>query len=167
MDALEAQLAERGGELTRQVAEASQALQNAMTNTATIAETIAIEIPRIEETLQAENVKAQVGGLAEIGQQAAKEIEALVEGVKPENTGQAAALEYLKTATSDNQITANETAKVAAALQTLNSVIGTQMGTAATNTDKLIQTIATMQRRLDDQQRLIGQLQSGARGSGN
>jgi hypothetical protein len=41
------------------------------------------------------------------------------------------------------------------------------MGTAATNTEKLIQTISAMQQRLDAQQRQIGQLQSSARGSGN
>jgi hypothetical protein len=164
---LDEQLREQGGKLTEAVADASVALESAMTNTAAIAETIAIEIPRIEETLQAESIKAQVGGLAAIGEQAAKDIDALIENVRPENTGQAAALEYLKEATSDNQITANETAKVAAALQQLNGLINTQMGTAAANTDKLIQTISTMQQRLDAQQRQIGQLQSSARGSGN
>jgi len=167
VNALDEQLRAQGGKLTEAVAQASVALQDAMTNTATIAETIAIEIPRIEETLQAESVKAQVGGLAEIGKQAAKDIDALVEGVRPENTGQAAALESLKLATEDGRITANETARVALALQTLNGMIGTQMGTAASNTDKLIQTISTMQQRLDAQQRQIGQLQSSARGSGN
>lgn len=167
VNALDEQLREQGGALATAVTEASIALEDAMRNTATVAETIAIEIPRIEQTLQAESIKAQVGGLAEIGEQAAKDIESLVENVRPENTGQAAALETLKSATEDGRITANETAKVAAALQQLNGLIGTQMGTAAANTDKLIQTISTMQQRLDAQQRQIGQLQSSARGSGN
>lgn len=164
VDQLEAEIK---GALTEQAQQSLDALNSFRLATQTVTETIAIEIPRIEESLQAESVKAQVSGLAEIGKQAAKDIDALVENVKPENTGQAAALESLKQATADGQITANETAKVAAALQTLNGLMGTQMGTAATNTDKLIQTVSAMQRRLDAQQKLIGELQSRARSSGN
>lgn len=154
-------------EITDQLSENATAVNLAMTAVAANSQEVAISIPRIAESFQAENIKAQVGGLVEIGQQAAKEIGALVENVKPANTGQAAALESLKTATADGQITANETAKVAAALQTLNGVIGTQMGTAATNTQSLIDTIRNMQRTLDSQEKQINLLRSNSRGSGN
>lgn len=166
VNALDEQLREQGGKLTEAVTEASQALESAMTNTAAVAETIAIEIPRIEETLQAESVKAQVSGLAEIGQQAAKDIDALVENVKPENTGQAAALESLKQATADGQITANETAKVAAALQTLNGLMGTSMTSSNANVQALIQAVTTLNQRTLDQKRQIDSLNARIR-SGN
>ncbi len=166
VNALDEQLREQGGKLTEAVTEASQALESAMRNTATVAETIAIEIPRIEETLQAESIKAQVGGLAEIGQQAAKEIDALVENVRPENTGQAAALESLKTATADGQITANETAKVAAALQQLNGLMGTSMTASNANVQALIQAVTTLNQRTLDQKRQIDSLNARIR-SGN
>lgn len=166
VNALDEQLKAEGGKLTEAVANASTALNSAMQNTAVIAQTLAIEVPRIEETLQAENVKAQVGGLVEIGQQAAKEIGALVENVKPANTGQAAALESLKTATADGQITANETAKVAAALQTLNGVIGTNMTTSSANVQALIQAVTTLNQRTIDQKRQIDSINARIR-SGN
>jgi hypothetical protein len=166
VNALDDQLKAEGGKLTEAVANASTALNSAMQNTAVIAQTLAIEVPRIEETLQAENVKAQVGGLVEIGQQAAKEIGALVENVKPANTGQSAALESLKTATADGQITANETAKVAAALQTLNGVIGTNMTTSSANVQALIQAVTTLNQRTIDQKRQIDSINARIR-SGN
>ena len=166
VNALDAQLREEGGKLAESVNVAAAALQDAMANTSIIAEAIAIEIPRIEQTLQAETVKAQVGGLVEIGQQAAKEIESLVETAKPENTGQIAALESLKQATADGQITANETAKVAAALQTLNGVLGTNMQTSSANVQALIQAVTTLNQRTIEQKRQIDSLNARIR-SGN
>lgn len=166
VNALDEQLREQGGKLTEAVTEASQALESAMRNTATVAGTIAKEIPRIEETLQAEGVKAQVSGLAEIGQQAAKEIDALIENIKPENTGQAEALRVLKDATAQNGITADETAKVAAALQQLNGLMGTSMTTSNANVQALIQSVTTLNQRTLDQKRQIDSLNARIR-SGN
>lgn len=163
VDELEAQIK---GPLTDQFKQSLDALNSFRLATQTVAETITIEVPRIEETLQAENIKAQVGGLAAIGEQAAKDIDALVENVKPENTGQAAALEYLKTATSDNQITANETAKVAAALQQLNGLMGTSMTASNANVQALIQAVTTLNQRTLDQKRQIESLNARIR-SGN
>lgn len=163
VDQLEAEIK---GALTEQAQQSLDVLNSFRLATQTVAETIAIEIPRIEETLQAESVKAQVSGLAEIGQQAAKDIDALVENVKPENTGQAAALESLKQATADGQITANETAKVAAALQTLNGLMGTSMTTSNANVQALIQAVTTLNQRTLDQKRQIDSLNARIR-SGN
>ena len=154
------------GTLTEQVQQSLDAFNSFRRATQTAFQTIAIEIPRIEETAQAENIKAQVSGLAEIGQQAAKDIDALVENVKPENTGQAAALEALKQATADGQITANETAKVAAALQTLNGLMGTSMTASNTNVQALIQAVTTLNQRTLDQKRQIDAINARIR-SGN
>jgi hypothetical protein len=92
VNALDAQLAENGGKLAEAVTTAGQSLSAAMLNTATIAETLAIEIPKIEQTLQAETVKAEVAGLAETGRQAAEEIKQIAESAKPQNSGQVAAV---------------------------------------------------------------------------
>ena len=164
---LESQLAERGGALTEAVASASTALEGAMANTAVIAQEIAITIPEIEAAFQAESIKAQVEGVRDAATQAATEVQGVIDTVKPANAAEAAALEELKPMVADKKITADETLRVAQLLATLDGAIRTQMGTAAANTDKLIQTISTMQKRLDDQQRVINQLQSSARGSGN
>ena len=167
VNALDAQLSANGGKITAAVATAAQGLNDAMANAASVAEAVAIEIPRIEQTLQAETIKAEVAGLVETGRQSAAEIQNIVDTVKPTNELERAAIESLKADASDRQIQANETARVAQNLAAIRSLINTQMGTAATNTEKLIQTISTMQQRLDTQQRQIGQLQSSARGSGN
>ena len=153
-------------EITDQLSENATAVNSAMTAVAANSQEVAISIPRIAESFQAEEIKAQVGGLVEIGQQAAKEIGALVENVKPANTGQAVALESLKTATADGQITANETAKVAAALQTLNGVIGTNMTTSSANVQALIQAVTTLNQRTIDQKRQIDSINARIR-SGN
>jgi hypothetical protein len=166
VNALDEQLREQGGKLTEAVADASVALESAMTNTAAIAETIAIEIPRIEETLQAESIKAQVGGLAEIGQQAAEEIKQIAESARPENSGQVAAVEALKGAVADGVISANETAKVAAALQTLNGSINTGLTGVNANVTQLIQLMGELDRRTVVQKRQIDELKARIR-SGN
>ena len=153
-------------EITDQLSENAAAVNSAMTAVAANSQEIAISIPRIAESFQAENIKAQVGGLVEIGQQAAKEIDALVENVKPENTGQAEALRVLKDATAQNGITADETAKVAAALQTLNGVIGTNMTTSSANVQALIQAVTTLNQRTIDQKRQIDSINARIR-SGN
>lgn len=167
VNALDEQLKAEGGKLTEAVTTASTALESAMTNTAAIAQEVAIAIPQIEQSFQAENIKAQVEGVKEAATQAATEVQAVIDTVKPANEAEAAALEALKPMVADKKITADETLRVSQLLGTLDGAIRTQMGTAAANTDKLIQTIATMQQRLDAQQRQIGQLQSSARGSGN
>jgi hypothetical protein len=167
VNALDAQLSANGGKITAAVATAAQGLNDAMANAASVAEAVAIEIPRIEQTLQAETIKAEVAGLVETGRQSAAEIQNIVDTVKPTNELERAAIESLKADASDRQIQANETARVAQNLAAIRTLINAQMGTAATNTEKLIQTISTMQQRLDAQQRQIGQLQSSARGSGN
>lgn len=153
-------------EITDQLSENATAVNLAMTAVAANSQEVAISIPRIAESFQAEEIKAQVGGLVEIGQQAAKEIGALVENVKPANNGQAVALESLKTATADGQITANETAKVAAALQALNGVIGTNMTTSSANVQALIQAVTTLNQRTIDQKRQIDSINARIR-SGN
>jgi hypothetical protein len=167
VNALDAQLSANGGKITAAVATAAQGLNDAMANAASVAEAVAIEIPRIEQTLQADAIKAEVAGLVETGRQSAAEIQNIVDTVKPTNELERAAIESLKADASDRQIQANETARVAQNLAAIRSLINTQMGTAAANTDKLIQTISSMQRRLDAQQKVIGQLFSSARGSGN
>jgi hypothetical protein len=166
VNALDAQLQEQGGKLTEAVNVAARALEEAMLNTSTIAETLAIEIPRIEQTLQADTVKAQVQGLAEIGRTAAEEITAIAESAKPQTTGQAAALETLKAATADNIITANETAKVAAALQALGTSINTGITGVNTNVTTLINAMNTLNARVLEQKRQIDSLNARIR-SGN
>lgn len=168
VDNLDKQIAAQGGKLAEAVKIAGDALEKASTEVAVIEEVVAKEIPRIEQTLQAEGVKAQVEGLAEISKAAAEEISTIAESAKPETTGQAAALETLKLATADGKITADETVKVANALQQLNGVIGTNMQTSAANVQALIQTVNKMQKTLLDQKRQIDALNNTAgRSSGS
>jgi hypothetical protein len=157
----------KGKEISEQLSGSAKALNSAMTTVAATVQSVALEVPKIEQTLQAGNIVAQVEGIKEVATQAAADVQGIIDQVKPANAAEAAALEALKPMVADKKITADETLRVSQLLGTLDGAIRTQMGTAAANTDKLIQTIATMQRRLDAQQKHIGQLQSGARGSGN
>jgi hypothetical protein len=166
VNALDAQLSANGGKITAAVATAAQGLNEAMANAASVAEAVAIEIPRIEETLQADAIKAEVAGLAETGKQAAEEIKLIAESARPENSGQVAAVEALKGAVSDGVIAANETAKVAAALQTLNGSINTGLTGVNTNVTQLIQLMGELDRRTVAQKRQIDELQARIR-SGN
>ena len=164
---LEKSLSEKGGALTTGVTNAAMALEQLATRAVATAEEVAIAVPEIERSFQAANIVAQVEGIKEVATQAATQVQGIIDQVKPANAAEAAALEALKPMVADKKITADETLRVSQLLGTLDGAIRTQMGTAAANTDKLIQTINTMQQRLDAQQRQIGQLQSSARGSGN
>ena len=155
-----------GAKIAEAVATTAQGLNEAMANAATTAQAAALEIPKIEETLQADTIKAQIGGLRDVATQAATDVQAVIDTVKPANAAEAAALESLKPLVADKQITANETLKVSQAMLVLNGAIKTQMTATATNIDKLIGTIGEMQRRLDGQQRRIDELQSKARAAG-
>jgi hypothetical protein len=166
VNALDAQLSANGGKITEAVATAAQGLNEAMANAASVAEAVAIEIPRIEETLQADAIKAEVAGLAETGKQAAEEIKQIAESARPENSGQVAAVEALKGAVADGVISANETAKVAAALQTLNGSINTGLTGVNANVTQLIQLMGELDRRTVAQKRQIDELQARIR-SGN
>jgi chromosome segregation ATPase len=157
----------KGKEISEQLSGSAKALNSAMTTVAATVQSVALEVPKIEQTLQAGNIVAQVEGIKEAATQAAADVQGIIDQVKPANAAEAAALEALKPMVADKKITADETLRVSQLLGTLDGAIRTQMGTAATNTEKLIQTISTMQQRLDTQQRQIGQLQSSARGSGN
>jgi hypothetical protein len=157
----------KGKEVSEQLSGSAKALNSAMTTVAATVQSVALEVPKIEETLQAGNIVAQVTTIGEMATQAATQVQGIIDQVKPANAAEAAALEALKPMVADKKITADETLRVSQLLGTLDGAIRTQMGTAAANTDKLIQTINTMQQRLDAQQRQIGQLQSSARGSGN
>jgi hypothetical protein len=166
VNALDAQLSANGGKIAEAVATTAQGLNDAMANAATVAESIAIEIPKIEQTLQAETIKAEVAGLVETGKQAADEIKLIAESARPENSGQVAAVEALKGAVADGVIAASETSKVAIALQTLNGSINTSIGGVNTNVTQLIQLMAELDRRTVAQKRQIDELQARIR-SGN
>jgi chromosome segregation ATPase len=153
--------------LTQNMADSLEAMQELAISANAISQEFAIAAPRIAEALNTTNIVAQIEGIKDIATQSATEIQNIVDTVKPTNELERAAIESLKADASDRQIQVNETARVAQNLAAIRSLINTQMGTAAANTDKLIQTISTMQQRLDAQQRQIGQLQSSARGSGN
>jgi hypothetical protein len=166
VNALDAQLSANGGKIAEAVATTAQGLNDAMANAATVAESIAIEIPKIEQTLQAETIKAEVAGLVETGKQAADEIKLIAESARPENSGQVAAVEALKGAVADGVIAASETSKVAIALQTLNGSINTSIGGVNTNVTQLIQLMGELDRRTVAQKRQIDELQARIR-SGN
>jgi hypothetical protein len=157
----------KGKEVSEQLSENAKAVNSAMTTVAATVQEAAIAIPQIAEEFKTADIVAQVEGIKEVATQAATQVQGIIDQVKPANAAEAAALEALKPMVADKKITADETLRVSQLLGTLDGAIRTQMGTAAANTDKLIQTINTMQQRLDAQQRQIGQLQSSARGSGN
>jgi hypothetical protein len=157
----------KGKEVSEQLAGSAKALNSAMTTVAATVQSVALEVPKIEQTLQAGNIVAQVTAIGQVATQAATDVQNVIDTVKPANAAEAAALEALKPMVADKKITADETLRVSQLLGTLDGAIRTQMGTAAANTDKLIQTITKMQQRLDAQQKQIGQLFSSARGSGN
>ena len=166
IDRLDAELNEKTGKLTESVQTAAVALQDAINNTATISEALAIEVPRIEQTLQAEEVKATISGLAEIGQATAQEISRIAETAQPTTNGQSEALAILKQAAADGTITANETAKVAAALQVLGSSINTGITGINSNVSALINSINTLSSQVVDQKRQIDAINARIR-SGN
>ena len=157
----------KGKEISDQLNENATALNSAMTNSAAIVQKAAIAIPKIAEELKTADIVAQVDAIKEVATQAATNVQEVIDKVKPANQAEAAALEALKPLVADKKITADETLRLSQLMATLDGAIRTQMGTTATNTDKMIQTITTMQRRLDDQQRMINQLNSSARGAGN
>jgi hypothetical protein len=154
-------------DISDQLSENAKAVNSAMTTVAATVQEAAIAIPQIAEEFKTADIVAQVDAIKQVATQAATQVQGIIDTVKPITEVERAAIESLKVDASDRQISANETARVAQNLATIRSLINTQMGTAATNTEKLIQTISAMQQRLDAQQRQIGQLQSSARGSGN
>jgi hypothetical protein len=154
-------------EIRDQLSENAKAVNSAMTTVAATVQEAAIAIPQIAEEFKTADIVAQVDAIKQVATEAATKVQDVIDQVKPANAAEAAALEALKPMVADKKITADETLRVSQLLGTLDGAIRTQMGTAAANTDKLIQTIASMQQRLDAQQRQIGQLQSSARGSGN
>jgi hypothetical protein len=164
---LEKSLSEKGGALTTGVTNAAMALEQLATRAVATAEEVAIAIPEIERSFQAENIVAQVEGIKEMATQAATQVQGIIDEVKPANAAEAAALEALKPMVADKKITADETLRVSQLLGTLDGAIRTQMGTAAANTQSLIDTIRNMQRTLDSQKLQIERLQSASRGSGN
>lgn len=165
VNALDEQLKTEGGKLTESVTTAANALQVAMANTAAVAQEVAIAVPEIEKSLQTENIVAQVDAIKEVATEAATKVQDVIEQVKPANAAEAAALEELKPMVADKKITADETLRVSQLLGTLDGAIRTQMGTAATNTQSLIDTIRKMQRTLDAQQKQINGLNANSRKS--
>lgn len=167
VDAYDKQIAETGGTLVEAVQRAGDALEKATTSREVIQQTLDTEVPQIQQEFQTQSIVAQVEGIKEIATQAATEVQQVIDQVKPANAAEAAALEALKPMVADKQITADETLRTAQLLSVLDGAIRTQMGTAATNTDKLIQTVNTLTNRLINQQRQIDELQAKARSSGN
>jgi hypothetical protein len=165
-EALEAALSQ-GGSLIRGVTNAVQALERKAVQEEAVAQEVAIAIPEIERSFQTENIIAQVGTIKEKSEQAATQVQEVIDQVRPANAAEAAALEELKPMVADKKITADETLRVSQLLGTLDGAIRTQMGTAAANTQSLIDTIRNMQRTLDSQKLQIERLQSTARSSGN
>lgn len=162
-----AMLETKGKAISDQLNENATALNSAMTSSAAIVQEAAISIPKIAEEFKTADIVAQVEAIKEVATQAATNVQEVIDQVKPANQAEAAALEALKPLVADKKITADETLRLSQLMATLDGAIRTQMGTTAANTDKMIQTITTMQKRLDDQQRMINQLNSSARGAGN
>ena len=162
-----AALEAKGKEISDQLNENATALNSAMTNSAAIVQKAAIAIPKIAEEFKTADIVAQVDAIKEVATQAATQVQDVIDQVKPANAAEAAALESLKPMVADKKITADETLRVSQLLGTLDGAIRTQMGTAATNTQSLIDTIRNMQRTLDAQEKQINLLRSNSRGSGN
>jgi hypothetical protein len=163
--ALEAALSQ-GGSLMTGVATAMQALERKVVEELAVAKEVEIAVPEIEKSFQTENIVAQVEGIKEVATQAATQVQEVIDQVKPANAAESAALEALKPMVADKKITADETFRVSQLLGTLDGAIRTQMGTAATNTQSLINTISEMQRTLDTQKRQIDQLNANSRSAG-
>lgn len=162
-----AMLETKGKAISDQLNENATALNSAMTSSAAIVQEAAISIPKIAEEFKTADIVAQVEAIKEVATQAATNVQEVIDQVKPANAAEAAALESLKPMVADKKITADETLRVSQLLGTLDGAIRTQMGTAATNTQSLIDTIRNMQRTLDAQEKQINLLRSNSRGSGN
>lgn len=162
-----AMLESKGKAISDQLNENATALNSAMTSSAAIVQEAAISIPKIAEEFKTADIVAQVEAIKEVATQAATNVQEVIDQVKPANAAEAAALEALKPMVADKKITADETLRVSQLLGTLDGAIRTQMGTAATNTQSLIDTIRNMQRTLDAQEKQINLLRSNSRGSGN
>jgi hypothetical protein len=153
-------------EISDQLSENAKAVNVAMTTVAATVQEAAIAIPQIAEEFRTADIVAQVEGIKDVATQAAADVQNVIDTVKPANAAEAAALEALKPMVSDKKITADETLRVSQLLGTLDVAIKTQMGTAATNTQSLINTISEMQRTLDTQKRQIDQLNANSRSAG-
>lgn len=157
----------KGKEISDQLNQNAKSLNSAMTTAAATVQQAAISIPKIAEEFKTADIVAQVDAIKEVATEAATKVQDVIDQVKPANAAEAAALEELKPMVADKKITADETLRVSQLLGTLDGAIRTQMGTAATNTQSLIDTIRNMQRTLDAQEKQINLLRSNSRGSGN
>lgn len=161
------QLKEQGGTLTRAVEAAANALEKASADVQVIQGVIDVEIPKIQQEFQTDQIVAQVEGIKTIAEQAATEVQSVIETVKPANEREKQAIETLKLSAQDRQITADETLRVSQALGVLDSNIRKSMGDQLVNVNKLIQTISTLSGQLQQQQNQIDNLQRNLlRGAG-
>lgn len=156
-----------GGALDAAVSQSTNAVELASKDVEAIQGTIEAQIPEIQQSFQTQEIVGQIEAIKEVATQAATEVQAIIDQVKPQNEKEKAALESLKTDVSDRKITADESARVAQALGTLDGNIRKTMGDQLTNVNKLIQTVSGMERKLQQQQTLIDNLQRNTnRGSG-
>jgi hypothetical protein len=163
---LDAQLAENGGALAEAVIAAGIGLNDAVQNAVEVADAVAIEIPKIQESFNVQAVEGQFEELKASTDTAIEQIKSIIENVKPENSGQAQAIEALKVVVADNQIIGNESLKVSNSVQVLSGVINANMEKVNVNVASLISIMNDFNRRTTEQKRQLDELQSRIR-SGN
>lgn len=109
----------KGGAISNAVAEAAVKLDAAQIQARDIAQSAQTEIESIQQSFNAEEIKAKIAVAGEQSKAVSADITAAIESITPANAAQKTAIEGLKGVTSDNQILANETLATAAQLNAL------------------------------------------------
>lgn len=133
------ELTDRTGDLTTQVNQSITDLENSQSQLRQTNDDVKTKVNEIIEVAQDKEVIAKVQTAKETAEAFATEVKQMIEGVKPTNDQQKAALADLGKYLENNQITQDEIAKTSAALVTLSPVINQSVQKNTMNINQLIQ----------------------------
>lgn len=119
---LQSQVSDNGS-LTKDLNIALVESQNAKTNFESTAQQVSMQLTTLANTFNQDNVIASITKIEEEGKAKAETITKLIDGVKPETTGEKQAMEQLKTAVADHEIKVGEATQTVASLATLSAKI--------------------------------------------
>jgi hypothetical protein len=111
------------GSLTQDLNSALVESQNAKTNFESTSQQVSMQLTTLANSFNQDNVIASITKIEEEGKAKAETITKLIDGVKPETTGEKQAMEQLKTAVADHEIKVGEATQTAASLATLSGKI--------------------------------------------
>jgi len=148
------------GTLTKDLNSALVESQNAKTNFESTSQQVSMQLTTLANSFNQDNVIASITKIEEEGKAKAETITKLIDGVKPETTGEKQAMEQLKTAVADHEIKVSEATQTAASLATLSGKINEANSGQTQIITRLITDFSKMKLDYDALNRRLDNLQS-------